>query len=253
MEHQFVVRLSRWKQELPGKGNNNPWIVTRPHEWYYLLLPRRGRSRRRFDQQLSAISSGITVGLLPLATRSPARSRLAGGYRPLYVGFYDQNTGNVYADQSEPKRTRRRAGKLLSQGSDRLPITSSSESSTRTTQAWSAVRDKSPRERKRQPGPVVITGPLTNEDLTLSSANSAAVVMTQSQHTDQPSGNPPNYSIGFNVNGCQAASGGGDCFGHDRVVIPADIANNAFNGNSDKFNFWTSLNGATPKVAINTR
>jgi len=37
------------------------------------------------------------------------------------------------------------------------------------------------------------------------------------------------------------------------VVIPADIANNAFNGNSDKFNFWTSLNGATPKVGDNTR
>jgi len=100
MEHQFVVRLSRWKQELPARGNNNPWIVTGPHEWYYLLLRAEGVAVGGSTSNWSAISSGITVGAPSTGNAVSGTvtfSRTATG--PLYVGFYDQNTGNVYADQ----------------------------------------------------------------------------------------------------------------------------------------------------------
>ena len=98
--------------------------------------------------------------------------------------------------------------------------------------------------------PVVISGALTNEDLTLPSGNSVAVVMTQNSEQINQNGTSSNYSIGFKVNGLlklpvavELATGPAP-----GAVIPADIANNAFSGNSDKFNFWTSLNGVTPKV-----
>ena len=74
---------------------------------------------------------------------------------------------------------------------------------------------------------------------------------TQAQEQINP-GSPSttNYSIGFKVNGSfklpvavELASG------PTGAVMPADIANGAFNGNhGDQFSYWTNLNGATPKV-----
>src|ERR1019366_6592665 len=98
--------------------------------------------------------------------------------------------------------------------------------------------------------PVAITGPTPNENLTLPSANSLAMVMTSHQEQMNGGNTTSNYSIGFKVNGMlklpvsvELAPGP-----PPGVVIPADIANGGFNGNSDRFNFWTSLNGVTPKV-----
>ena len=199
----------------------------------------------------SAISSGITVGAPSTGNAVSGTVTFSGtATGQLYVGFYDQNTGNVYADQvgteADPPTSPASYSVKVPTGSNYF----FSESSTRTVRHGRRSGDNLQRERKPQPAPVVITGPLTNEDLTLSSANSAAVVMTQSQQQISPSGTTTNYSIGFNVNGLFKLPVAVEIASDNDpgVVIPADIANNAFNGNSDKFNFWTSLNGATPKV-----
>jgi len=143
MEHQFVVRLSRWKQELPARGNNNPGLSPASRV-YYLLLPRRGRSRRRFDQQLVGDFQRNNVGAPSTGNAVSGTVTFSGtATGPLYVGFYDQNTGMSMPIRSEPKRPADEPGKLLSQGSTGsnyffFGILDQNNS------AWSAVRDKSP-------------------------------------------------------------------------------------------------------------
>jgi hypothetical protein len=239
-------------KSFPARGNNNPWIVTGLTSGTTYYFRAEGVAVGGSTSNWSAISSGITVGAPSTGNAVSGTVTFSGtATGPLYVGFYDQNTGNVYADQV---------------GTEADPPTSPASYSvkvpTGSNYFFFGILDQNNSGMVGGPGqisnvngngnqaPVVITGPLTNEDLTLSSANSAAVVMTQSQQQISPSGTTTNYSIGFNVNGLFKLPVAVEIASDNDpgVVIPADIANNAFNGNSDKFNFWTSLNGATPKV-----
>jgi len=96
---------------------------------------------------------------------------------------------------------------------------------------------------------VAINGSATLDlDLTPYSANSQATVMTNA--SEQINQGAPYYNIDFSVYGLfklpvavELATGPSP-----GVVIPADIANGGFYGNSDQFQYWASLNGATPQV-----
>ena len=74
--------------------------------------------------------------------------------------------------------------------------------------------------------------------------------MTQTQEQINSNGTNTNYTIGFNVNGLLKLPVGVEITTgpNPGAVIPADIANGGFGGNSDQFSYFTSLNGATPKV-----
>ena len=63
---------------------------------------------------------------------------------PLYVGFYDQNSGNVYADVVGSKTSPPTSPAAYRSMFPPAPITTSSGSSTRLTPASSVLRDKSP-------------------------------------------------------------------------------------------------------------
>lgn len=236
-------------KSFPAVGNNNPWIVTgltSGATYYFRARGVAGSSTSSW----SVISTGIAVGA-PLTGNAVSGTVTFSGTAtgPLYVGFYDQNTGNVYADQV---------------GTEASPPTSPASYSvkvpTGSNYFFFGVLDQSNSGLIGGPGEitnvnnnnnsVAITGPLTNENLTLSSVNSTAVVTTQSSEQINQNGTSFYYNLGFNVNGqfklpvgVELATGPAP-----GVVIPADIANNAFTGNSDKFNFYTGLNGATPRV-----
>src|ERR1019366_5033157 len=97
---------------------------------------------------------------------------------------------------------------------------------------------------------VVINGPTNTENLTLPSGNSVATVMTQASEQINSGGTNTGYGISFKVNGLlklpvAVELATGPTLG---AVVPADIANNGFDGSPDRFNFSTSLNGATPQV-----
>ena len=96
---------------------------------------------------------------------------------------------------------------------------------------------------------MAISGTTTNENVTLPSGNSIAIVVTQSSEQINSGNTTTNYSLGFNVNGLvKLPVAVALATGPTGAVIPADIATNAFNGGSDRFSYWTSLNGATPQV-----
>ena len=237
-------------KSFPAMGGNNPWIVnglTNGTTYYFCARGVAGSSTGPW----SAPSSGITINAPSGGNAVSGKvtfSETAKG--PLYVGFYNQSTGAVYVDVV---------------GSKTSPPTSPASYSvsvpTGSNYYFFGVLDQGNSGLLSGPGQVSntnghnnttvsITGTTTNENLTLPNANSVAYVMTQTQEQINSNGTNTNYTIGFNVNGLLKLPVGVELATgpNPGAVIPADIANGGFGGNSDQFSYWTSLNGATPKV-----
>jgi hypothetical protein len=234
----------------PAVGNNNPWIVTgltNGQSYYFRARGVAGSSTSNWVESPSAITIGAFTGGNAVSGTVTFTGTATG---PLYVGFYDQNTGNVYAEQV---------------GSKSNPPTSPASYSVSVPDGsnyyFFGVLDQKNSGLVGGPGefsnvnennntPVVINGPLTNEDLTLPNVNSIAFVRTQAQEQIN-NGTTINYGIDFEVDGQFKLPVAVEITTESNpgVVIPADIANGAFgNSKADRFSFSTSTNGFTPQV-----
>ncbi|MGA9527861.1 MAG: Ig domain-containing protein, partial [Terriglobales bacterium] len=237
-------------KSFPAMGGNNPWIInglTNGTTYYFCARGVAGSSTGPW----SAPSSGITIGAPSggnAVSGTVTFSETAKG--PLYVGFYNQSTGVVYADvvgsESNPPKSPASYSVSVPTGSNYYFFGVIDQGNSGLISAPGQVSNTNGHNNT----PVAITGTTTNEDLTLPSANSQAYVMTQVQEQINSNGTNTNYTIEFNDNGLlklpvavELATGP-----NPGAVIPADIAVGSFGGNSEQFSYWTSLNGITPKV-----
>ena len=240
-------------KSFPATGQNNPWIVTglTTGQTYYFCAqgvavgstgPWSAPSPGVLIEPPTATGNYLVSGSVTFTT--PATG-------PLYVGFYDQNSGNVYVDAVGSKASPPKTGVsyqvyvpagtnyyffgVIDQANSGLISAPGQISNTNSNNAAS----------------VAITGTTTDENLNLPTVNSTASVRTQAQEQINP-GSPSttNYSIGFQVNGSYKLPVAVElASGPTGVVIPADIATGTFSGSKGgQFSYWTSLNGATPKV-----
>lgn len=233
-----------------ASGRNNPWIVNglaNGTTYYFRAQGVAGSSTSNWSAASPAMTIGAPTGGNTVSGAVTFSETATG---PLYVGFYDQNTGNIYAAVVGSKAT-----PPISPASYTVHVPTGSNYyffgiiDQNNTGLISGPGQISNTNGNSNTAPVVITGTLTNENLTLPSANSVATVMTQNQEQINSGGTSFNYSIGFNVNGLIKLPVAVELTTESNpgVAIPVDIATGAFNGNRG-FSFWTSLNGATPKV-----
>ncbi len=233
-----------------GTGHSDPLVVnglSNGTTYYFRAQGVAGSSTSNW----SAASPGILIDPSSTGNAVSGKVTFSGTAKgPLYVGFYDQNTGNIYVDvvgsESSPPTN---------------PASYSLDVPTGSNYYFFGFIDNNNSGMFSGPGQisnvnennmasVAITGPTSNENLTLPSANSQAQVMTQANEQINSNGTSTGYGVGVNVNGLfkqpvaveitNAPSPG--------IVFPVDIATGAFNGNHDEFSFWPSLNGATPNV-----
>ena len=236
-------------KSFPATGRNNPWIVTgltNGDTYYFRAQGVAGSSTSPWSTTSSPVTIGAPTGGNTVSGQVTFSETATG---PLYVGFYDSNTGNIYADVVGSKTS-----------PPKSPASYTVQVPTGSNYFFFGIIDQNNSGLISGPGqisntngnnttPVVINGALSNENLTLPNGNSLATVMTQNSEQINSNGTSSNYSIGFNVNGLlklpvavELATGP-----TPGVVIPADIANGGFSGNRG-FSFWTGLNGATPRV-----
>ena len=203
----------------------------------------------------SKLSTGLTtaitiITLTLLATGTPAFAQQETLLFTFTGGFYDQSTGNVYADvvgsQARPPTSPAAYTVQVPNGSNYYFFGILDQNNSGLISGPGQISNTN----SNNSASVVINGPLSNENLTLSTANSVATVSTQSFEQINSGGTSNSYGIGFIVNGLlklpvavELATGPSP-----GVVIPADIANNAFYGSSDQFSLFANLNGATPRV-----
>jgi hypothetical protein len=231
-------------------GRKNPWIVsglTNGTTYYFRAQGVAGSSTGTF----SAISSGVQIGAPTGANTVKGQvtfSETATG--PLYAGFYDQSTGNMYAavvgSKTSPPTSPASYTVNVPSGSNYFFFGILDQKNSGLIDAPGQVSNT---QGNNNAGPVVINGNLSNENLTLPNANAFATVKTQAQEQINSGTTTYNYSIGLNVNGLIKLPVAVELTAESNpgAVYPVDIATGAFNGNRG-FSFWTSLNGATPLV-----
>ncbi len=241
-------------KSFPATGQNNPWIVTgltNGQTYYFCAQGVAGSSTGPW----SAPSPGVLIEASPASGNYLVSGKVTfttPATGPLYVGFYDQNSGNVYADvvgsKSSPPTSPAAYQVYVPAGSNYYFFGVIDQANSGLLNAPGQISNTN----GNNAASVAISGTTPNENLNLPTVNSTATVSTQAQEQISP-GNPTttNYSIGFQVNGSfklpvaveiTAESDPG-------AVIPADIATGTFNGShGNQFSYWTNLNGATPKV-----
>ncbi len=232
-------------------GGNNPWIVnglTNGTTYYFRAQGVAGSSTSAWSATSSAITIDPPTGGYAVSG-TVTFSETASG--PLYVGFYDQNTSNVYADvvgsKASPPKSPASYSVNVPAGSNYFFFGILDQNNTGLISGPGQVSNTG---GNNNTAPVVISGTTTGKNLILPSTNSAATVMTQNSEQINQNGTSSNYSVGFNVNGLLKLPVAVEIATESDagVVIPADIAAGGFNGNGDQFSFWTGLNGAAPKV-----
>ncbi len=235
----------------PATGGNNPWIVnglTNGQTLYFRARGVAGSSTSNWSGPSNAMTIGAPTGGNTVSGTVTFSETATG---PLYVGFYDQSTGAVYADvlgsKTSPPTSPASYTVQVPSGSDYFFFGVIDQNNSGLLSGPGQVTNTN---NGNNSAPVSITGNMSSENLTLPSGNSTATVMTQAWEQINSNGTNTYYNIGFNVNGVvklpvavELATGP-----TPGVVIPADIANGAFGGKSDQFSYWFNLNGATPQV-----
>jgi len=227
-------------------GGNNPWIVTgltNGTTYYFRAEGVAGSSTSSWSSASPGILINAPSGGYSVSGTVTFNATATG---PLYVGFYNQSTGTVYADvvgsKSSPPKSPASYSVNVPAGNNYFFFAFLDQNNSGMFAGAGQISDT----RSKQAATVVITGTTTNEDLTLSTANSLGYLTTQSS---QQNGST-NYSLGFQVYGqvkqpvaVEIATGP-----NPGVIIPADIANGGFGGSNDEFYFYPSTNGVTPQV-----
>jgi hypothetical protein len=237
-------------KSFPANGGNSPWIVsglTNGQTYYFRAAGVVGSTVGTYS--VAEPTGGLTInvpstGSLLSGTVTytpPAGVTLAGG--PLYVGCYA--SGTVYIERIAspvspqpysvyvPNGTSCQVFGFIDQYNSGLFGGPGEISNTNNGVGMIAV---------------TVNGATPNQNITLPSGNSTVEVKTQTYSSG--SGSDIGYNVGFQVYGeykmpvaVELLSGTSAV----DVVLPADIATGAFNGNRDAFDYWPSVTG-TPVV-----
>jgi hypothetical protein len=240
-------------------GGKSPWVVsgvTSCASCYFEVQGVAGSSTSNWSSAYPVTIGAPTGGNTVTGTVTLPSGITPTG--PLYVGFYDQNSGNIYATViASPSSSTANAYTvhvptgsnynffgLLDQRNNGI-MGPGAVSNTNESNMAAVVIDPSI--------PSTLTQNLTLPANTAGTAplNSIARITTQhQQYIDSNGGTNDNYQVDLRVDGLYklpvaveltAAPSQG-------AVIPADYATGAFNGNNDEFDIHPNLNGSTPQV-----
>jgi hypothetical protein len=242
----------------PATGNSQPWIVngmTNNQTYYFRAagIVGSGLSMVFGPWSTPEPSGGLTIGAPTGGTAVSGKVTFAGtATGPLYVGFYNQSTSQIYATQvgsiTNPPKSPASYSVNVPAGSNYYFFGILDQSNTGLISAPGEISNTN----GQNVASVTISGTTETENLDLTPDSASAVAIVKTRHAKQitSSGTNNNYAVGFRINGqyklpvsVELVSGS-----NQDVVMPADYATGAFNGNTDEFDFWPSLNGATPKA-----
>jgi hypothetical protein len=243
-------------QSFAAIGGNSPWIVTgltTGDTYYFRAAGVVGSGSSAVTGPYSAISSGIAIGATPAGSVAVSVTVNFTGTAtgPLYVGFYNPNTGQIYAtvagSSAAPPKTGNSYTVYVPAGSSYFLFGIIDQNNTGLINAPGEISNTNESNMTL----TAITSSTTSETLTLPSGNSVAVVRTRnSQQTGLNGVTANNYGLDFRVNGLlklpvsvELQQGTTAVPG---VVVPTDIATGAFNGNTDEFDYSPNLNGDIP-------
>ncbi len=244
-------------QSFAATGGNSPWIVTgltTGDTYYFRAAGVVGSGSSAVTGPYSAISPGIPIGVTPAGSVAVSVTVNFTGTAtgPLYVGFYNSTTGQIYATTSGSKTNPPTTGHSYTvnvpTGSSYFLFGIIDQNNTGLISAPGEISNTNQNNMTS----TVITSSTTSETVTLPTGNSVAAMTTRnSQQTGLNGVTTDYYGLEFQVNGLlklpvsvELRQGTVKVPG---VVVPTDIATAAFNGDSDEFKYSPNLNGDIPK------
>jgi hypothetical protein len=242
-------------QCFPATGNQQPWIVSG-------ISAAGGPYYFRAAGVIGSCHSG-TVGAWSAPTSSayniadPSSGNLVNGTvsfsqtatGPLYVGFYDLSTGNIYATMRGSKASPPTSG-----------VSYSLQVPTGSSYFNFAVVDQK-NQGLMIPGTIgnvneqlsqttnIVSGLNDVGNLALPSANSIATVLSQVNKNTDINGNVnTGYGLNLRVNGVYKQPASVLLQSGPSYLTPpqSDIATAEFSGNFDEWDFYPGTNGSTP-------
>jgi hypothetical protein len=164
---------------------------------------------------------------------------------PLYVGFYDQNTNKVYAAvYPSPSAAQGYTVQVPTGTFFNFAIVDQNKD------GMVDVGDLSNTNGNGNNAAVTVNGALSNQNITLSGANSTAIVDTQNSQQINQYGNGSNYNLEFDVAAGVKLPVAVTLVSatNPNVITPMDIGQCADCGGSDPYNFQVSVGTTAPMV-----
>jgi len=236
-------------QTFPATGPNgtNIWLlnsatnptITNGSIYYFRAFATVGSTNSANSSVVGPVTIGAPTGGNTV-TGSVTFAGTAASGTPLYVGFYDQNTGNFY-------------GQYIS--SPVSPQTYSVQVPTGSNYFFVAILDNNKNgvldagdlsNTSNDKVVTVISGPTTNENLTLPGGNSAATLSTQDFQSTSSGGSSNTYYLNFKLVGVLKLPVSVALTSGNNVLHTMDIG--VCTSCGKEFNFQISLNGVAPNV-----
>jgi hypothetical protein len=237
----------------PANGGQNPWIVSGIADggpYYFRVQGVAGSSTSNWSNNSSAVTIGApTAGNTVSGTVTlPSTIPLTG---PLYAGFYDMNTGNIYAA-------------VIASPSNSTPNSYSVQVPTGSDYFFFGIVDQSnaglmgpgdiSNTNQSNLAPIAIDPSVPSsltQNLTLNGANSQTLVMAQSNKQTNSSGAVNTWgTIDLRVNtldklpvAVQLTSG------PSYIYAPTDIVAGSFNGNFQEFDYSPTIGSGAPSTS----
>jgi hypothetical protein len=239
-------------------GDNTPFIVsglTNGHSYSFKVQAVAGSS----TSDWSAATTAVTIANTPASGNNAVSGTVtfptpAGGITgPLYVGFYDQSTGKIYATVEANPVSPQSYSLYVPTGTNYFLFGIVDNNNSGVMSGAGQVSNTN----EQSSTSVAING-TANEDLTLPTnaagtapKNSVARVTTQHNQQINSGGTNDNYNIEFRVDGLYKLPVNVELAtkpAASAIVAPSDWATGAFNNNVDEFQFSPNLNGGTLQV-----
>jgi hypothetical protein len=237
----------------PATGEQNPWIVSGIADggpYYFRVQGVAGSSTSNWSNNSSAVTIGAPTGgnMVSGTVTLPSTITPTG---PLYAGFYDMNTGNIYAT-------------VIASPTNLTPYSYLIQVPTGSNYFFFGIVDQSNagligpgdianiNESNRPPVAINPAVPSTlTQNLILTGANAQAVVRTESTKQTNLSGiTGTAYGVDLRVDGLYKLPVAVQLYsGPSYVNVPTDIATGAFTSDYDEFDYWPNINGATPSLS----
>jgi hypothetical protein len=238
-------------------GGKSPWVVsgvTSCASCYFEVQGVAGSSTSNWSSAYPVTIGAPTVGNTVTGTVTLPSGVTPTG--PLYVGFYDMNSGNIYATViASPSSSTANAYTVhvptgsnyfflgfLDQNNNGI-MGPGAISNTNGSKMAAVVINSSI--------PSTLTQNLTLPATGTAPLNGVAIVTTQHQQQIDSNGTYDNYQVDLRVDGLYKLPVAVELTAQPTLgaaVIPADYATGAFNGNTDEFDIQPNLNGVTPQV-----
>jgi len=245
-------------KSFPAANGNSPWVVsglTNGQTYYFRAAGVVGSTVGNYSAAepsggllIATPTAGSLVSGTVTFTLPAGVSNTTG--KTLYVGCYNTNTGNVYADPIADPVSAQAYSVYVPNGTN-CQIFGFLDLNTTPTGLIGGAGELSNTNSGQGMITVTVNGATSGQNITLPSGNSSAEVLTDVNS----SGGGTVYGVGFNISGqyklpvaVELLSETPEVSGAVAdVVVPADIATGAFSGYSDSFDYWPAVTG-TPVV-----